>query len=184
MIKTIISKILKLIKSKKEDTHVKNVFFSFHYENDLWRAVQIRYMGMIVGNVPFSNSDWEEVKKGGEQSIRKWVNEQLENRSCTIVLVGEKTSTRKLIEYEIKESWKRGMGVVGICIHNLEDANQKKSLKGNNPFENIEIDGKKLSDIVKLYDPPYENSKDVYNYIKENIEYWVEEAIEIRNNYK
>ena len=41
-------------------------------------------MGVVVGNIPLSNSDWEEVKKGGEQSIRKWIDEQLENRSCTI----------------------------------------------------------------------------------------------------
>ena len=61
MIKTLINKILKLIKNKKEDTYIKNVFLSFHYENDLWKAAQIRHIGVIVGNITLSNSAWEEV---------------------------------------------------------------------------------------------------------------------------
>ncbi len=44
-------------------------------------------------------------------------------------------------------------------------------------------DNRKLSDIVKAYDPPYMTSTYVYDYIKENLAKWVEEAIQIRNNY-
>ncbi len=44
-------------------------------------------------------------------------------------------------------------------------------------------DGKKLSSIVKAYNPPYTNSKNVYNHISENLEDWIEEAIKIRNEY-
>jgi len=40
-----------------------------------------------------------------------------------------------------------------------------------------------LSQIVKSYDPPFSDSRDVYEYIKENIADWVEEAIEIRSKY-
>jgi hypothetical protein len=36
---------------------------------------------------------------------------------------------------------------------------------------------------VKAYNPPYTISTNVYNYIKENIEDWIEEAIDIRENY-
>lgn len=41
-----------------------------------------------------------------------------------------------------------------------------------------------MSSVVKVYNPPYTDSKDVYNYISENLADWIEEAIEIRDNYK
>ena len=41
-----------------------------------------------------------------------------------------------------------------------------------------------MKDIVKTYDPPYTDSKDVYAYIEANLAAWVEEAIQIRNDFK
>ena len=41
-----------------------------------------------------------------------------------------------------------------------------------------------LSDIAKCYDPPYSVSTNVYNYIAENIDSWIEEAIKIRKENK
>ena len=39
-----------------------------------------------------------------------------------------------------------------------------------------------LNRIAKAYDPPYPTSTYVYDHIKDNIEDWIEEAIEIRND--
>ncbi|APC07750.1 TIR domain-containing protein [Neomoorella thermoacetica] len=163
----------------------RRVFFSFHYEADNWRAAQIRNMGVIEGNSPVSDNDWEEIKKGGDKAIQNWIDDQLKGRSCTIVLIGANTAGRKWINYEIEKSWNDGKGVLGIYIHNLKDKNGKQSTKGRNPFDYFVIkkDGKKLSSIVKAYDPPYSTSTYVYNYIKENLKKWVEEAISIRKNY-
>ena len=74
---------------------------------------------------------------------------------------------------------------MGIYIHNLLDSDRKKSTKGHNPFADFTMkrDGKKLSSIVKAYDPPYSKSTSVYNHISANIADWVEEAISISNNY-
>jgi len=113
--------------------------------------------------------------------IKKWIDDNLNYRSCTIVLVGQGTAGRKWINYEIKKSWNDGKGVVGIYIHNLLDVNQNQASKGANPFEGILIDDKKLSNIVKCYDPSYFSSKYVYDHIKDNLEGWIDEAIEIRN---
>ena len=44
-------------------------------------------------------------------------------------------------------------------------------------------DIKKLSSTVKVYDSAYSTSAYVYDYIKNNFEDWVEEAILIRENY-
>lgn len=165
----------------------RRCFYSFHYVPDNWRASQVRNIGVVEGNTPVSDNDWEEVKKGGDKAIQNWIDDQLKGRSCTIVLIGEKTAGRKWIKYEIEKSWNSNKGLVGIYVHNLKNSDGEQSDKGKNPFEDftITIDGKtkKLSDIVKAYDPPYKTSTYVYDHIKENLSKWVEEAIEIRNKY-
>jgi hypothetical protein len=161
----------------------RRVFYSFHYIPDAWRTSQVRNIGKIEGNKPASDNDWETVKKGGDAAIKKWIDGQLDGRSCTIVLIGAETAGRKWIKYEIEKSWNDGKGVLGIYIHNLKDANGKQSTKGKNPFADFNINKIQLGNIVKAYDPPYTDSKDVYNYISENIEKWIEDAIAIRGKY-
>lgn len=161
----------------------RKVFFSFHFNNDCWRTGQVRNIGTIEGNKPVSDNDWEEVKKKGDKEIENWIDGQLKGRSCTVVLIGEKTAGRKWIKYEIKRSWELGKGIVGIKIHNLKDSDGNQSNEGRNPFDDFTLDGKKLSEIVKVYNPPYKISTNVYKNIEDNIESWVEEAISIRDNY-
>jgi len=161
----------------------KRVFFSFHYDPDNWRAAQVRNMGVVEDDSTVSDNDWETVRKRDDAAIEKWIKEQLNGRSCTVVLVGTNTAGRKWINYEIKETWNSRKGLVGICIHNLQDKNERQSPKGANPFNGFNINGTSLSSTVKLYDPPYNTSKDVYAYIKQNIASWIDEAIAIRNIY-
>lgn len=159
----------------------RQVFFSFHYVPDNWRVSQIRNIGQIEDNKPVSDNKWEEVKGKGNQAIQNWIDENLKNRTCTVILIGENTAGRKWIDYEIKKSWDDGKGVVGIYIHNLKNSKGEQSKMGINPFEHFTVGEKKLSSIVKCYNPPYSASTDVYNYIKNNLEKWIEEAIAIRN---
>jgi len=175
-----------LLGSLPEDVPAKRkAFYSFHYVPDNWRASQIRNMGVIEGNAPILDNDWESVKKGGESAIQKWIDDQLVGKSCSIVLIGSNTAGRKWINYEIEKSWNDGKGVVGIYIHNLKDRLQLQTTKGTNPFETFTMkkDGRKLSTIVRSYDPPHFMSTDVYKYIQSNLGSWVNEAISIRNNY-
>jgi hypothetical protein len=165
----------------------RKVFTSFHYVPDNWRANQVRNMGKIEGNPVATTNTWEEVTKGGDKAIEKWIDDNMSGKSSVIVLIGQKTAGRKWINYEIKKAWSEGRGIVGIYVHNLKDSNGNQSNKGNNPFDefSLEVEGKKvaLSSIVKCYDPPYSTSTYVYDHIKENIEDWIEKAIEIRNKY-
>lgn len=161
----------------------RKAFYSFHYDNDNWRASQVRNIGAIEGNSPCTDNDWETVTKGGDAAIAKWIAGQLQGRSCTVVLVGEGTAGRKWITHEIIESWNAKMGIVGIRIHNLLNRHQKQSAKGGNPFDFVTFgaDKKALSTVVKLYDPPHSESTKCYSHIKDNLAEWVEEAIRIRN---
>ena len=146
-------------------------FFSFHYKPDSWRAAQVRNMGMVDGNKPVTDNDWETITKGGPDAINKWIAGQLKGRSCTIVLVGTNTANDK-------------MGVVGIYIHGLENSAGKVATKGSNPFAHIPYgdDGKKLSSIVKCYTPPGSNGKERYDWIKKHLADAADEAVKIRGD--
>lgn len=163
----------------------RKVFFSFCFDDDHWRASQIRTMGALEGNVPCSDNDWEAVKRGGEPAIKRWIAGQLNGKSCAVVLVGARTANRPWVIHEIEEAWNAGKGVVGIRIHNLKDRDSNHATPGPNPFDKLTLKQgngtKRLSSLVKLYDPNGWASTDVYAQIKANIADWVEEAIEIRN---
>jgi len=161
---------------------VRRCFYSFHYKPDNWRAAKIRNIGVIEGNQPASDNDWETIVGGGDAKIEKWIAEQMQGRTCSVVLIGENTANRKWINHEIVKSWDKGMGVLGIYIHNIEDSNHHQCNKGENPFDFVTHGptGNKLSTIVKAYDPPRTTSAGVYGYIASNIEGWIEEAINIR----
>lgn len=161
----------------------RRVFYSFHYSNDNWRASQVRNIGSVEGNKPATDNDWEAVKRGGDEAIKRWINGQMNGKSAVVVLVGEKTAGRKWIKHEIKKAWESGKGLIGICIHNLKDGSGNQSREGRNPFEDITLNGKKLSTIVSLKNPPYLGSQTVYNYIGENLERWIKEAVETRNEF-
>ena len=92
---------------------VRKAFYSFHYNPDYWRASQIRNMGVIEGNNPVSDSEWEEISIWGENAIKKWIDGQLNGKSVAIVLIGTKTAGRKWINYEIKKAWNNQKGLFG-----------------------------------------------------------------------
>lgn len=161
----------------------RQVFYSFHYANDNWRASQVRNIGAIEGNKSAPDNDWETIKRGGDPAIKKWIDDQLHYRSCTIVLVGSETYDRKWIKYEIEKSWNEGMGVLGIRIHNLKDSLGRQTSVGRNPFDYVNINGSPLSKMVQLHDPNYVDSKLAYEAISNNISNWIEQAIEIRKKH-
>ena len=159
----------------------RRVFYSFHYRLDNWRAGEVRNIGVIEGNRPATDNGWEEVKRGGDAAIKRWIAAQMRWRSCTVVLVGAHTAKRKWINYEIAKSWKQGMGVVGIRIHGLRDKDGRTATRGDNPFNYIKRGQQKLSDVVKCYTPAGRNSKERYDWIAKHLSNVVEEAIRIRN---
>lgn len=157
-------------------------FYSFHYKPDNWRASQVRNMGLIEGNRPASDNEWESIEAAGDTSIQRWIDGQIYGKSVSIVLIGSGTAGRKWINYEIKKSWDDGKGLIGIYIHNLQDRNGYQSSRGGNPFDGFTVNGKSLATIVRAYDAPYTTSTSVYSYIQNNMTDWIEEAIKIRGN--
>lgn len=166
----------------------RQIFYSFHYDNDVFRVQQIRHIGALEENAPVSVNDWEKVKQAGDREIESWIEDSMRYRSCVVVLVGEKTYARPWVRYEIKKAWADGKGLLGIYIHNLKCAktiknnslHNGKSAVGKNPFDTFTIGDKCMSSIVHCYNP---DSNHPYKSIRDNLESWVETAIQIRKNY-
>lgn len=158
----------------------RQVFYSFHYGNDVMRVQQIRNMGVIEGNTPVSPNEWEQVKRSGDKAIEKWIDDNMKYRSCVVVLIGTETASRSWVQYEIKKAWSDGKGLLGIYIHNLRDPRTGTCSKGANPFSQFTLNDKPFDQIVPCYDP---KSWDAYNDIRNNLDAWIENAISIRNRY-
>lgn len=155
----------------------KPVFYSFHFGNDVMRVQQIRNIGVIEDNKPVTPNKWEEIKRGGDSAIEKWIDTNITRASCVVVLIGEETHKSKWVDYEIRKAWNDGKGLVGIHIHNLKDPRYGVCSRGQNPFELINLkNGKKLSEYVSVYNP----DADAYNYIAKYIDQIVEKGIESR----
>ncbi len=151
----------------------RKVFYSFHFDNDNWRAGQVRNIGAVEGDKPVNGNKWEDVKSKNDSVIETWIDDNLKDKSCLVVLIGEKTSERKWVLYEIERAWKLGKAVCGVYIHKLEDSNGDQSSKGVNP----------LSNFIPVFESSYSSSKYVYDDIKNNIADLVEKAIKVRSKY-
>lgn len=162
------------------------VFYSFHFARDSHRVSQVKNMGVVEGQQILSSNDWEDVKKGGDSAIQKWIDDELKGKGCVVVLIGAKTANRKWVDYEIKKGWGRRKGLLGVHIHRLKNLAKEQDVKGANPFEGFTLcEGKKkLASVVKTYDPPQSTSTSVYEYIQKNLADWVDEAVTIRANFK
>jgi len=164
---------------------VQQVFYSFHYDNDVFRVQQIRNIGALQDNKPISANEWETVKRGGDRAIENWIESNMKNRSCIVVLVGQETAKRKWVDYEIKKAWTDRKAIVGIFINDLIDPRYSKqpplygrSYRGESPFDNIRLgDGSLLSSIIECHAPP---ATETYKFISTNIENWVDRAIKKR----
>ena len=94
----------------------RQVFFSFHYNRDVWRASMVRNMGKVDNSSTFSDNDWEEVRYKTEAKIKEWIDGQMAMRSCLVVLVGYETSQRKWVKYEIEKAMELHKGIVGLAL--------------------------------------------------------------------
>jgi len=48
----------------------RQVFYSFHYKPDCWRASQVRNIGAIEGNKPAPDNDWETITEVGTTRLK------------------------------------------------------------------------------------------------------------------
>lgn len=152
----------------------RKVFFSFHYERDVRRVVQVRNSWVVrsKGEAPpfYDKAQWETVKRAG---VERWIENQLSGTSVTVVLIGAKTFDRPWVKHEIKRSYELEKGILGIHIHNVKDPVSGIDVKGRNPLDHwttkrngVDVP---LSRLYRTYDWVSDNG---YN----NLALWIEEA--------
>lgn len=155
----------------------RRVFFSFHYERDIWRASQVRNSWVTKEDREAAGfwdaASWEEVKKKGEEAVKSWIDRQMTGTSVTVVLIGAETAARKYVDYETLQSHNSRKGMLGIYIHGMKDRDGYTDVRGQNPFDNwtVEQDRRRVS-MSTLY-PTYNwATDDGYS----NVGKWIEEA--------
>lgn len=117
---------------------------------------------------------FEQLKRQGDSAVHRWIDEQLEGTSVTVVLIGRETLNRPFVQYEICKSLQRGNAVIGVYIHDIRDMQTlQTSLKGN------------VHTIIGYYDngvPAYfdEICDGIYDYIRQDgytsLGSWIEMA--------
>lgn len=117
----------------------RQVFFSFHYQRDIFRVNTVRNHGIfkkvIEGPGYFDHSLWEESKKKGAAALSKLIDDGLAGSSVTAVLIGRETAGRTWVNYELKQSHNRGNGIVGIYINKIRNVDATVDLRGRNPLD-------------------------------------------------
>lgn len=154
----------------------RKVFFSFHYERDVRRIVQVRNSWVVRAKgeaQPFYDAaEFEEAKKrvGG---IEQWIEEQLNGTSVTVVLFGAETYDREWVRYEIKRSYELKKGLLAIDIHKIKDPQLGADAQGRNPLDywHVEQNGRKVA-FSSLYKTYNWVDNDGYN----NMSTWIEAA--------
>lgn len=119
----------------------RRVFFSFHYQNDIWRVNQVRNSWRFQNEATreaegfFDASLWESSQRRSPESLKELIRNGMENTSVTAVLVGSDTFQRRWVRYEIARSIIKGNGLLGVQIHLLRDRLGNSAAQGPSPFE-------------------------------------------------
>ena len=137
----------------------RKVFFSFHYDRDVHRVVQIRNSWVVRPEgeaTPFYDKAEFEAAKQRSGGIEQWIEEQLKGTSVTVVLFGAETYDREWVRHEIKRSYQLGKGMLAIALHNVRHPQKGADIAGKNPLSywQVKIDGQNvgMNTLYREYD--------------------------------
>jgi hypothetical protein len=154
----------------------RRVFFSFHYDRDVRRIVQVRSSWVVRPGdeaQPFYDKAGFEEAKRRAGGIEKWIEEQLKQTSVTVVLYGAETYDREWVRHEIKHSHELKKGIMAIDIHGIKDPQKGIDVQGRNPLDywHIERNGQNV---------PFSQLYRSYNWVRDdgyrNMPTWIEAA--------
>ena len=118
----------------------RRVFFSFHYQEDIWRVSQVRNSWLTKEwepNTPVDKASWESLKRKGDTVVKRWIDNELKGCGVTVVLVGRYTYSRPYVLYELQKSFEMKKGILAITIHNLKNHIGQTCAPGINPLSKL-----------------------------------------------
>ena len=83
----------------------RRVYFSFHFEKDLWRANQVRNCHAIAPQDMegfFDPVEYKKANQKGDEEVKRLIHEKLKDTAVTVVLIGTETKKRPFVEYTIE----------------------------------------------------------------------------------
>ena len=118
----------------------RRTFFSFHYQADVWRAMNVRNCWIPKPTEERAEGFWdssvfEASKRQSVDALKRFLREGLENTSVTCVLAGTHTYIRRWVRYEIARSVIRGNGILTVFIHGIRDREGASATKGPDPLD-------------------------------------------------
>lgn len=143
------------------------VFYSFHYDRDNWRVQQIRNIGSIDNADSVGAQEWEKVRYQTDASIKEWIDSQMSYKRAVVVLIGQKTASRRWVQYEIQRAYELKKPLLGIRIHGLKDKDGNTSLPGKDPFDELGYYQ------IPVFDPVGYDSQSKFNNIRNNLSSWI-----------
>lgn len=121
----------------------RRTFFSFHYQEDVWRVFNVRKCWAIGKDREadgfFDGSVFEASKKEGDDALKAFLREGLKNTSVTCVLAGQYTAARRWVRYEIVRSVLKGNGLLTVDIHGIRNDKQVLGVKGTDPMAEVGV---------------------------------------------
>ena len=135
------------IEKEQKEHRVRNVFISFHHEDEN----QVDFLRMQAKrdeyNLEFRDHS---VKERIDEKWRQEVREKISGTSATIVMIGEHTVERPNVLFEINESYSQGKKVIGVRIYGDKNHTIPEPMIKNN----ASIVQWKLSEIQTELDKP------------------------------
>jgi hypothetical protein len=156
----------------------RRVFFTFHYQNDIFRVNTIRNHWLTKPNREsagyWDHSLWEETKLKGKKALENLIDSGLYGTSVTAILIGAKTAGREWVNYEIERSYYLRKGIIGIYINQIRSANTSRiDPRGRNPLNDFYTESGYTKTYFSSLYPTYDwVTNDGYN----NFNSWVETA--------
>ena len=97
----------------------RRVFFSFHYDRDVWRTNTVRNSQVVEDMkkrswIFYDAADREAVRRKSPHAVKSWIEQNMKGTSVTVVLIGAETSTRYWVQYEIRKSVDLRKGLLGV----------------------------------------------------------------------
>lgn len=122
----------------------RRTFFSFHYQEDVWRAWNVRNCWVVNPDEEksvgfFDASVFEASQKESDDALKTFLRNGLNNTSVTCILAGKYTASRRWVRYEIVRSVLKGNGLLTVDIDGVKNNAKVLGVKGSDPLSEVGV---------------------------------------------